>query len=92
MAIIMAAIAFACGCSPRYADAPLHHDESLCEESLQQLQTLIESKSDDPSFPSETLTEAKELRSVAAELYLNGAIDLALELIDEAFALFRNET
>ncbi len=90
--VIMAVVVFACGCSPQYAHTSFQDTETLCEQSLQQLDTIIENKADDPSFPPEALAEARELRNIAAELYLDGEIELALEMIDEAFALLRDET
>ncbi len=88
----MTALVLTHGCSPRYADTSYHSDETLCEQSLQQLDALIENKTGDPSLSPGAVAEAKELRRAAAGLYLNGDFELALELIDEAFALLRGKT
>jgi hypothetical protein len=84
------------GCTPQNA-APnpditlVSGAEAECERSLQELADLILAESSHPSSPlgAEAIEEARELRAAAAELYLDGLYELALQLIDEAFALLR---
>jgi hypothetical protein len=61
--------------------------EFECEQELLYLDSLIESRRDDPGFAAAALAEAVELKRTATELILEGDFELALELIDEAIAL-----
>lgn len=61
--------------------------EYECEEELQRLDALIERRGTDLSVPAHVLHEARALRRTAGELFMSGEFRLALELVDEAFAL-----
>jgi hypothetical protein len=92
-AVLGAAIA-PTGCAPHYVEPASDENnatlESLCERSLQELDALIETKATDDRFPTSALAEARALRDAAADLYLDGRSELALDLIDEAIALLEN--
>lgn len=95
LAVAIGAVAIAAtGCSPRNVELTPDEEgaslESLCERSLQELAALIAAKTAEAGFPPDVLAEARALRAAAAELYIDGHSETALDLIDEAFALIRN--
>jgi hypothetical protein len=59
----------------------------LCEHSLSELNELIVAQVAAAELAAETIVEARALRDAAADLYLDGYHDVALDLIDQAFAL-----
>jgi hypothetical protein len=86
----------AAGCAPNTAGSPpgvalIPSTETECERSLQELADLIAAAAAEPTLKPAVLDEARELRAAAAGLYLDGLYELALQLIDEAFALLRGD-
>ena len=85
------------GCSPRNSSSRARSQELRAQSPLEQecgrelldLDTLIENKRRDRSFPAAVLAEAIELRRAAGELFLSDDFELALDLIDEAISLLK---
>lgn len=85
---LCAVVAAAPGCSPRYAasgdDVTI---EVLCERSLADLTALIDERAASPDVSAGAIAEARALRDVATDLYLDGNSNDALDFIDQAFRL-----
>ena len=81
------------GCSPRAASlrpSPEDpHSALACERELVFVDTILARCDSDPSFPRGRLAEAKELRNMAVELYLERDFVLALELLAEAVSILK---
>ena len=92
--LIAAAAVTGSGCAPRSdssGDAGSSSQKSPlekeCERELLYLDSLIESRRENPDFSAAAIAEAVELRRSAVELILVEVYELALELINEAIAI-----
>jgi hypothetical protein len=86
LAIGIAVIAAACAPPAATTSDPVLL-ESLCVRSLQELDSLIATSAAAGTVSGDAIAEARALRSAAADLYLDGDSELALELIDQAFVI-----
>jgi hypothetical protein len=86
LAVGLAVVAGACAPPATTASDPVLL-ESICVRSLQELDSLIATTAAAGTVSGDAIAEARALRSAAADLYLDGDSELALELIDQAFVL-----
>lgn len=91
-AIAIAIATIVLGCSQAREAGRADEDGSdglalACERAIAHLDSLILESQHSPTVKTGALVEARALRGTAAELYLDGEYELALEFIDEAITI-----
>jgi hypothetical protein len=81
------------GAGDSAVESPLEREplEVACEVALIELKALIDERAADAAFSRAALGEAMALYQVGTEFYLEGEYDLALELIEQAFDVLKED-